>query len=81
MRGRPSGTYVPGFARAQTLERFEDIANEWPEMDHPVRSSSDDESLEWQSCEILLMFEIPIHRDQCVDMSGGSARQLAVLEA
>src|SRR5207253_2168607 len=68
----------PGF---DSWQRFEEQSHERQKMLHTIRSRQQDDDAERQNRKLVLPLELPIHRHEGVDLSRGTAQQIAVLHA
>ena len=63
----------------QTGERFLDAWYQWQQVRQFIGVRCEYKNSNWQLCEILLILEILIGCDECVELLGGERQELAIL--
>lgn len=74
------GTDDSEFAWLKPVERVQDRRDQWAQMDEPVRRRPNEHDAKWQTGNVLLMLEAPIHGQQGVKAAGNPPQQLAVCD-
>ena len=75
-----SGTNALNLAWSDACQGRCDRSDEWPKILDPVGTCSNHHHAEGKSTEIVLVFELAIHRQERVDLPSRAPEQLAVLD-
>ena len=73
------GTHAPEFARADTAEGPKNLEHQRPKVNHSVRRCLDEDDAERLDGKLLLVREIPVHRDESVKGALHPTQKFAVL--
>lgn len=74
------GTDDSEFARLKPAECVQHRGDQWPQMDEPVRRRPNEHDAKWQTGDVLLMLEVPIHGQQGIKTAGDPPQQFAVCD-
>jgi hypothetical protein len=69
------------FARSNARQRLSDGADERPQILYPVGTCSDDNDAERKRREVVLVFKLAVHREECRDVPGRAAEKFAVRDS
>ena len=71
---------LPQLSRLRILQRLEDPRYDWPKVNHAVRRCQKNEYGDSELCNVLLEFEVAIHRHQHLEPPLHTAQKLTVLD-
>ena len=67
-------------ARSEACQSSSDRSDKWPKILHPVGTRLNHYDAEGKTTEIMLMFELAIHRQKRINLPRRAPEQLAVLD-
>lgn len=77
---RRLGTHASEFTRADAAEGTEDLEHQRPKVNHSVRRCLDEDDAEGLDGKVLLVGEVSIHCDECIEGALHPTQKFAVLD-
>lgn len=71
----------PELARCDLLKFLQDGRNEWLQVDHPIGCRAYEQNTQCKRWDVLLEFQMSVHRNECLELPAGTPEQLPILDA